>query len=238
MPRQTNAVKKSKKSTTSLEVVETSEVQDTPAVVEPTDVEPVITESDAQVEDDTTDDAVPDSNSARVDQIVEMAKMLNAVILKLNKRCKELQRRVTAKERRLKRLEQKKLSNKKKGGSGGLKKLQPVYTSEFRLFVESQHQCLNDRKGDIILETLDYDDEGNLLISRENCLKLVNAYVRQNELQKYDDKKRIKMDVELSKLFPELAEQKEGKKVTQAENCYFHTLMGGINRHLKPQVTS
>ena len=74
---------------------------------------------------------------------------------------------------------------------------------------------------------------------RENCLKLVNAYVRQNELQKYDDKKRIKMDVELSKLFPELTEQKDKKgKVTQEENCYFHTLMGGINRHLKPQVTS
>ena len=50
----------------------------------------------------------------------------------------------------------------------------------------------------------------------------------KNELQKYDDKKRIKMDVELSKLFPELTEQKDKKgKVTQEENCYFHTLMGG-----------
>ena len=232
MPRQTNAVKKSKKSATSQEVAETSEVKDTTPVVdtepvvEPTDTEPVITDSVQLVEDETTDDVVADSNSARVDQIVEMAKMLNAVILKLNKRCKELQRRVTAKERRLKRLEQKKLSNKKKGGSGGLKKLQPVYTSEFRLFVESQHQSLNDRKGDIILETLDYDDEGNLLISRENCLKLVNAYVRQNELQKYDDKKRIKMDVELSKLFPELAEKKEGKKVSPSRELLFPYLDG------------
>ena len=77
MPRQTNTVKKSKKSATSEEAAETSDVQDTTLLVEPTDTRAChVTDSDQQVEDEdeTTDDVVADSNSARVDQIVEMAK--------------------------------------------------------------------------------------------------------------------------------------------------------------------
>ena len=125
-------------------------------------------------------------------------------------------------------------ANKKKTNAGNqLKKFQPVYTKEFTTFIEQNHQTLNNKAGEQILTSLSYDEDGRLLISRENCLRLVNSYVRQSDLQQYEDKKRIKMDDTLSGLFPELAEQKKGSKVIQEENCYFHTLMGGISRHLK-----
>ena len=111
----------------------------------------------------------------------------------------------------------------------------PITNAEFKAFVENNYEALNNKDGQQILTELSYDDNKRLTVSRENCLRLVNSYVRQNSLQKYEDKKRIQMDATLQGLFPELAEVKTGKKVTQEENCYFHTLMGGISRHLKEQ---
>ena len=211
---------------------------------EPEPVKEDVVEATPDVEDHTSDvdEAVEDKDLdtvERVDQITEMTKMLFTIAQKLQKRSKDLKQRVTAKERRRTRMEMKKAANKKKGGSGGLKKLQPVYTDEFRCFVEKHHQELKDKEGTVILESLEYDTESKkLLVSRESCLKLVNAYVRQKSLQQYEnDKKRIKMDATLRELFPELVEEKQGKKVVREENCYFHTLMGGINRHLKVPVT-
>ena len=209
-----------------------------PAKQEPVKEEVVEATPDVEDQVDDVEEAVDDKDLdtvERVDQITEMTKMLFTIAQKLQKRSKDLKQRVTAKERRRTRMEQKKAANKKKGGSGGLKKLQPVYTDSFRAFVEKHHQELKDKSGEVILSSLEYDSETQkLLVSREACLKLVNAYVRQNSLQQYEnDKKRIKMDATLKQLFPELAEQKEGKKVVREENCYFHTLMGGINSHLK-----
>ena len=168
-----------------------------------------------------------------IEQILEMCKMLTQVVQKLQKKAKDLHKRVQSRERRLNKLEERKANKKKSNAGNQLKKFQPVFTTEFTSFIEQNHQTLNNKQGEQILTELSYDDDGRLLISRENCLRLVNSYVRQSELQQYEDKKRIKMDDTLRGLFPELAEVKKGSKVIQEENCYFHTLMGGISRHLK-----
>ena len=186
------------------------------------------------------DDGIePTTNVERVNQLVKFVKQLNVLVARMNKQAKDLQRRVVAKEKRLERLEERKASNKKKGGSGGLKKLQPVYGAEFQSFIETHHKSLYTKGSDgkptedLILAELQYDDEHHLMVNREDALKLVNAYVKQNDLQQYEDKKRIQMNDEMKAIFPTLAEHTNADGEVVEENCYFHTLMKGISRNFK-----
>jgi hypothetical protein len=189
------------------------------------------------LEDD--DGVEPTTNVERVNQLVKFVKQLNVLVARMNKQAKDLQRRVVAKEKRLERLEERKASNKKKGGSGGLKKLQPVYGAEFQSFIETHHKSLYSKGSDgkptedLILAELQYDDDHHLMVNREDALKLVNAYVKQNDLQQYEDKKRIQMNDEMKAIFPTLAEHTNADGEVVEENCYFHTLMKGISRNFK-----
>ena len=234
----TSKTSKSKKQSPSTKAVE--EV----AVTAQPDEEVVVV--DEQVNEESSTDVAADATSDEsksteltttegVEQILEMCKMLTSVVQKLQKEARVLLKRVNQKEKRLEKLESKKANKKKSNAGNQLKKLQPIYTAEFTAFVENNYESLNNKEGEQILTELSYDDNKRLTVSRENCLRLVNSYVRQNKLQGYEDRKRIMMDATLKGLFPELAEVKSGKKVTQEENCYFHTLMGGISRHLKEQ---
>ena len=216
---------------------EEEEVED----VEDVEVQVISTDTDHDTVENVDENSVSETltttvemgTTDSVEQILEMCKMLTQVVQKLQKKARDLHKRVQSREKRLMKLEERKANKKKTNAGNQLKKLQPVFTSEFTTFIEQNYQTLNNKSDEQILDSLSYSDSGQLLVSRENCLRLVNSYVRQTSLQQYDDKKRIKMDETLQGLFPELAEVKKGTKVIQEENCYFHTLMGGISRHLK-----
>ena len=198
-------------------------------------------EDPAPNEDDTL------SNTERVERLGKVVKKLNLLMATLNRSFKDYERKVISKEKRLVRVEERKANNKKKGGSGGLKKLQRVYNEDFKSFVEAHYQSLyakpdkksskggSDDEGSepkLILSELTYED-GHLMINREDSLSLVSSYVRQNGLQYEDNKRRIVMDDTLKTLFPTLAEHTAPNGDVVEEDCYFHTLMRGITRHMK-----
>ena len=127
-------------------------------------------------------------------------------------------------------------TKKQRSGSNGLDKLVPIKTTEFRTFIEKNYQQLNDKDGNQILGTLNYDDsDGSLLLSRKSALQIVTAYVKHHNLQQYEDKKRIKMDATLKKLFPDNAERKEKDGSVVEENFYFYSIMGALSRHFNKE---
>jgi hypothetical protein len=172
----------------------------------------------------------------RITSMLEMNRMMGALHSKIQKQLKSLEKDYRSFVRRYNKMEEKRKQNKKKGGSTGLKKMIPVTTTTFKAFVEKFHE-LKDKHENVVYAELQYDASGNLLISREQALRLVNAYIADKKLQKYDDKKRIKMDPQLKTLFPMLCEHKDTSGKVVEENCYFHTLMKGIATHLQSSKT-
>lgn len=127
-------------------------------------------------------------------------------------------------------------TKKQRSGSSGLDKLLPIQTAEFRSFVEKNYQQLNDKDGNTILTELAINEtDGSLLLSRKTALKLITAYVKHHNLQQYDDKKRIKMDKTLQKLFPDNAERKEKDGSVIEENFYFYSIMKALSRHFNKE---
>jgi chromatin remodeling complex protein RSC6 len=173
----------------------------------------------------------------RVASMLEMNRMMGALHGKIQKQLKALEKDYRSFVRRFNKMEEKRKQNKKKGGSTGLKKMIPVTTASFKTFVEKFHG-LKDKHEQVVYAELQYDAAGNLLISREQALRLVNAYIADKKLQKFaEDKKRIKMDPQLKTLFPMLCEHKDASGNVVEENCYFHTLMKGIATHLQSNKT-
>ena len=175
----------------------------TKAVTEPTVEETVkVVDSTSAVEDETPQEE--QSLVKEAVELIEMAKMCQVILAQFVKGSRNIQQGIRKMERDLrkldKRLKTKKNSKSSTNGNKGLQQLKPIYTTTMKDFFEKFH-TLKDRNGDVIYENLQYDSE-HLLVSRDHALKLVTSYVRENQLQKYDNKKRIKMDVELSKLFP------------------------------------
>lgn len=148
---------------------------------------------------------------------------------------KRIQRNLNIERKRNKKIISKSTSTKKqRSGSKGLAKLVPIQTADFRNFVEKNYQLLNDKNGNQILTDLVYDEnDGSLMISRKTALSLVNSYAKLHSLQQYEDKKRIKMDKTLQKLFPNYAERKDADGSTVEENFYFCSIMGALTDHLK-----
>jgi len=218
-----NIVASSKKTTQEEQVEEPAST----SVVEETIVD---TQNEEQQEDEM---------EIQLNQMQELAGYFLEIAKKLDKEVKNMKKQVIAKNKRLAKLESKSKKSKKRSGENVLAKPQPIYTEVFQQFIEKNHSNLTDKNGDIIMSELSYNDEGRLMVSRSDCLKLVNAYVRMNNLQYPDQKKRIKMDSTMKRLFPDLAEKKDKKgKVIEEENCYYHSLMQGISPHLKAPESS
>ena len=213
------------------EVEKTPVVEKAPVVEKP--VEEVVEEvADAQPASD------PEASLAsEASEIIELAKMMQQILARVVKTTRGTVTNIKKMEREISKLDKKFKKNKTSkanNGNKGLQQLKPVYTSTMKSFFENNHQ-LKDRNGNVICEKLAYDSE-NILVSRDQALKLVNAYIREHELQQYpENKRRIKMDTTLKQLFPELVEEKQGKKVVREENCYYHTLMGAIARHFRQE---
>ena len=208
-----------------------AEVEKAPVVEKP--VEEVVEDvADAQPASDSEA-----SLATEAAEIIELAKMMQQILARVVKTTRGTVTNIKKMEREISKLDKKFKKNKTSkanNGNKGLQQLKPVYTSTMKKFFEANHQ-LKDRNGNVICENLTYDSE-NLLVSRDQALKLVNAYIREHDLQQYpENKRRIKMNATLSELFPELAEQKQGKKVVREENCYYHTLMGAIARHFRQE---
>ena len=208
-----------------------AEVEKAPVVEKP--VEEVVEDvADAQPASDSEA-----SLATEAAEIIELAKMMQQILARVVKTTRGTVTNIKKMEREISKLDKKFKKNKTSkanNGNKGLQQLKPVYTSTMKKFFEENHQ-LKDRNGNVICENLTYDSE-NLLVSRDQALKLVNAYIREHDLQQYpENKRRIKMNATLSELFPELAEQKQGKKVVREENCYYHTLMGAIARHFRQE---
>lgn len=214
----------SKKAGKKEEVVEVEEpvqqeVQETPV------------ETHEEVSQDETSD---ETLEAQVDAIIKMASAFIEVGKKILKESTSVKKRIAQQNKKIAKLENKSKNSKKRSGDNVLSKPQPVYSEAFQQFVEANHASLTDKNGKIIIETLQHDADGHLLIGRGDCLRLVTAYVRKNNLQYETERKRIKMDATLAGLFPDHAEKKDKKgKITQEENLYFHTLMGALSPHLK-----
>lgn len=179
---------------------------------------------------------LPDLTLAHeLEDLFELNKMASTILAQVNKTTRSMTSAIKKIEKELNKHDIKKEKNKNSKGSNGnkaLKTLRPIYTTEMTSFFQD-NLALTDKHDEIICEQLTYESDGTLLVSRDQVLKMVTSYIRQNKLQKYEDKRRIKMDSTLKELFPELAEVKSGKKITQEENCYYSTLMGAISRHFK-----
>lgn len=198
--------------------------------------EPIIEE----VTESNADESAEEIIDKHFHNLMELAVRNHKYSQTIYQEMKKLHRAYLNERKKNKKLLEKVNSTKKpRSGSNGLDKMVPVKTSEFRKFVESNYQLLNDKDGNQILTTLTYDEnEGNLLISRKDALKLVNAYAKHHNLQQYEDKKRIKMDKTLQKLFPDFAERKADDGSLVEENFYFCSIMGGLTRHLNKDEDS
>lgn len=166
--------------------------------------------------------------------IIEMCSMMTKLAQRITQDTKKAEREYQLEKKRMEKAMNKKggKEKKKRNGSTGLDKELRVKTSEFRQFVEKNYQQLNDKDGNQVITELSYNDGGDLMISRKKALQFVTAYVKHHELQQYEDKKRIKMDKTLQKLFPDHAEQKDKGKVTKEENFSFVSIMGALSPHL------
>jgi len=187
-------------------------------------------------EEETIGEMIDNDIALELELLYKEKKSIDARIAIL----KRIQRNINIERKQVKKLLSKTSSAKKeRSGSTGLDKMVPVQTSEFRKFVESNYQQLNDKDGNQILTTLTYDEnDGSLMISRKTALKLVNAYAKHHSLQQYEDKKRIKMDKTLQKLFPNYAERKADDGSLVEENFYFCSIMGALTDHLKKDSES
>lgn len=163
-------------------------------------------------------------------QNATMIAMILKIATKLNQDNKKLDRAYAAELKKMEKLMSKKSvvgGKKKRSGSSGLDKKLPIQTQDFRTFIEKNYQQLKDKDGNQIITELVYDQEGDgsLMISRKDALKIITAYVKHHNLQTYEDKKRIKMDKTLQKLFPEFTE------------FYFFSIMKALSPHLKNTST-
>ena len=191
---------------------------------------PTEDETDAEV-------ATEDENSVEFmfKRCLQMGKALSEDITAYQQYVKKLHKAYTQEQKRTAKMSQKSAGGKKKrSGTNGLDKLIPIQTPDFQGFVEKNYQNLKDKDGNQIITELAYDGENALLISRKSALKIITAYVKANNMQKYDDKKRIAMDATLKKLFPDHAEKKDKSgKVIKEEEFFFYSIMGALSKHLK-----
>ena len=200
--------------------------------------EPVIEEKVETPENSDIEEEVEAKDPITVNHegILEMCTMMVKLAQKITQDTKKAEREYQSEKNRFTKAMNKKggKEKKKRNGSTGLDKMQKINTPEFRQFIEKNYQQLNDKDGNQVITDLTYDDEdGSLKISRKQALKFVTAYVKHHELQQYEDKKRIKMDKTLQKLFPENVEKKDKSgKVIQEENFYFVSIMGALTPHL------
>jgi len=164
-----------------------------------------------------------------------MLKTLTAVRREL----KSLTERVVKLEAKAAKASQVKASRKRGGNGQPLRKSVPVYSKEFSAFIEKHHGNLLNKDGSKIVETIEKDEAGHVLVSREACLKLVAAYIRQHNLNKFEDKKLISLDSELQKIIS--PKDKDGKPIVYNDAkgkamknvCSYKDLMGSIAPHLK-----
>jgi hypothetical protein len=170
---------------------------------------------------------------AEAANLIEMARACQNMLQNLIKGTRTTAANIRKLERDVRRLDKRNRRNRENrasNGNKGLQQLKPVYTPEMRTFFEN-NQSLTDGEGSQIVENLTYDSD-HLLVSRKQALKLVTSYIRQNNLQDQENKRRINMDATLQGLFPELCAVKDKKgKVVQEENCYYNTLMKALSRH-------
>lgn len=170
---------------------------------------------------------------AEAANLIEMARACQTMLQNLIKGTRTTAANIRKLERDVRRLDKRNRRNRENrasNGNKGLQQLKPVYTAEMRTFFEN-NQALTDGEGAQIVENLTYDSD-HLLVSRKQALKLVTSYIRQNNLQDQENKRRINMDATLQGLFPELCAVKDKKgKVVQEENCYYNTLMKALSRH-------
>jgi len=174
-----------------------------------------------------------------IDSIVlELTDTINTafeLVKRSQQELKKLQREIQI-ERKKNEKEKGKKGNKekkKRNGSTGLDKKVKVVTQDFRQFIEKNYSVLNDFDGNQIITELNYSDvDGSLLITRKIAHKFVNAYVKHNKLQYEDNKRRIKMDKTLQKLFPDNAEKKEKGVIVREEDFKFTSVMKAISSHL------
>jgi hypothetical protein len=131
----------------------------------------------------------------------------------------------------------------RRGGNGQpLRKKVPVYSAAFSDFINKNHSSLKNKDGSMIVTALEKDGEGHIVVSREDCLKMVNAYIRQHNLNKFDDKKLISLDATLQKIIS--PKGKDGKAITYKDAagkdmknvCAYKDIMGSIAPHLKAPV--
>lgn len=206
------------------------------AKAEPVEEEPEVIEA-GEAEENA--DENPEQNlDAMLKKNITDTQVLVKAIQKVHNEAKRNYRLYLNERKRYEKIITKKAAKgqkKKRTGSKGLDKMLPIQTADFQTFVEKNYQQLNDPDGNQIITELVYDTDANntLMISRKLALKIINSYVRLHNLQNVDDKKKIKMDKTLSKLFPEFAEKKEGGKVVQEESFGFTTIMKALSKHLK-----
>jgi hypothetical protein len=186
-------------------------------------------ESESEVE---TDKEEVNAVDALVTELTENIATMKELTLRSQQDLKKLVREIQL-ERKNAEKGKKKKEKKPRNGSTGLDNEVKVITSDFRQFVEKNYQQIKDKDDKLIFDELKYDSDGSLVISRKKAHQFVNAYVKLNKLPCEGNRRKIRMDKTLQKLFPDYAEKKEKGTVVREENFLFTSVMGAISSHLE-----
>jgi chromatin remodeling complex protein RSC6 len=186
---------------------------------------PAVAEAEEAVVEETASQSLSDELaqvSATLKKVSTMVQLLAKEVTDLKKKAQKLEAEKAKAD--------KKKSNRRTGNSNGLKQENAVIRKEFADFVKA-NTALKGKDGNIIVESIKYDANGNLLLNRAAALRLVTSYIKAHGLQKFpEDKKCIEMDDSLQKVLVETGETKKmGNKNVRV--CFYKDIMGGLNKN-------
>ena len=208
------------------------EVESEPEQV--SDTENVEADSGSESENEDSQENAIDS---LLNGIIEMCNMQQKITQRILTDVKKTQKEIARERKEHEKDIKKSKGRKKREGGGAPQKPSVVKTADFRKFIESNWNKLNDKDGNPILTELTHADDGSLTISRQKAQHLVSAYVKAQNLQKdTSDKRIITLDKTLQKLFKDYDQSKNEKKdddgnVTQKAGFYFTSIMEAIKPH-------
>ena len=207
-----------------------SKATKTQEVETPVEETPVETpqEEDVQVEEpqevQENDGNIVTQLLDKFDEIFKTNKMAADYHKKVNSDLMELRKQVKAIEKKFKKMEQKNSTKRKVTHKS---KKYVVVNQKFQQLIEKNHSVLLNKNDVVIIENLEYNEAGKLVITRPECLQILSSYVKKHNLQDQEDRKKIKLDATLFAILPDFG-KKSGKEIVS--NLEYKTLMSAISK--------
>lgn len=234
MPRSVSSKSTAEKSAKKTKTVKSDVVEE--EIVE----EPIVNSETENNGSETEIEQEVDVIQNLMDSVLKQQTIIKKIQQQMDLDLKKLVKEVVAERKKKDKLLSKKQGKEKKPRTTDRKEpICIVSTSEARQFIEKNYQQLTNKDGNPVLESLNYGEDGSLMITRKNFLRFVNSYIRFNSLQFEDNMRRIKLDKTLQKLFPQYVEKKDKSgKITNEEKPFFFTdVMKAINVHIEKMAS-